>query len=462
MVTESADKSLTYEGLGRPWPAPRKLRWVRFFFTAIWLVYLAQPLDTLASKGHSAWWMAAALTVTTAFCAVFITVVTGWDRHPGWGRLGLVLLFPLAAAFSLMFGGTAAAGSVVWIYVSSASGWVAPNHRAALRATGLVAVCYLLFSWIGHEDVSTTLITLIPVVFVGITMSGIRLQIKLMAELRQAREEVAQLAANEERLRLARDMHDLTGQSLSMVTLKSELAARLLGRLPESAERDRARDEIEQVAAVSRQTLRDIREAISGYRRPTLAVEIITARTALASAGIAAHDDADLTLLSGTFDPDAEAALAWCLREAVTNVVRHSAARNCYVNLTRGDRTLSLQVRDDGKGFPASASARILGSFAQRGPIEAPECATAPVGDASPLGDDAPVGDAMPVGGNGLRGMSERLSVVGGSLELRPDASPGFCLIATVPNVPATASAAPAARAMTARTPGSAGVTVSE
>ena len=109
---------------------------------------------------------------------------------------------------------------------------------------------------------------------------------------------MARLAASQERLRLARDMHDLTGQSLSMITLKSELANRLL-RLPAGPDRDRARDELEQVGAVSRQTLHDIREAISGYRRPTLAVEIITARAALEAAGITPQDDAELTLLSG-------------------------------------------------------------------------------------------------------------------------------------------------------------------
>ena len=160
-----------------------------------------------------------------------------------------------------------------------------------------------------------------------------------------------QLAASEERLRLARDMHDLTGQSLSVITLKSELAARLLSKLPDGPERDRVRDEIEQVAAVSRQTLHDIREAISGYRRPTLAVEVVTARAALESAGIAVDDDSGLILASGTFDPDAEAALAWCLREAVTNVVRHSGAKTCHISLTRRGGTVTLAVRDDGRGL---------------------------------------------------------------------------------------------------------------
>jgi two-component system sensor histidine kinase DesK len=238
-------------------------------------------------------------------------------------------------------------------------------------------------------------------------MIGLRRQIELTQELSRAREEVMQLAASEERLRLARDMHDLTGQSLSMITLKSELAARLLGRLPASAERDRVRDEIDQVAAVSRQTLRDIREAISGYRRPTLAVEIITARTALASAGIAARDDAELTMLSGTFDPDAEAALAWCLREAVTNVVRHSGATNCHISLVRRAGAMALTVRDDGNGHTASGS-----------------WGTQP----------CPAGSTPP--SSGLRGMSERLSAVGGTLEVRPDLHPGFSLTAAVPAAP--------------------------
>jgi two-component system, NarL family, sensor histidine kinase DesK len=454
-VTEVRKQSFAGTGLGllgRPAlssasaeAAPLRNPWrrIRILFSAVWLIYLGQPLATLPGH-HHAWWVAGAVTVTVAFCAVFLAVITGWDKYPVLARWGLAALVLLAGAFTLIFHGEKAGGNVVWIFVSSVSGWAVPNQRAALRAVAGIAACYLFFSWLGHEGLGNTLITLIPVVFVGITMASIRNQLKLGWELRQAREEVARLAATEERLRLARDMHDLTGQSLSMITLKSELAARLLRRLPESTDRDRVLDEITEVAAVSRQTLHDIREAISGYRRPTLAVEIITARAALDSAGIAVHDEAGLTLLSGTFDPEAEAALAWCLREAVTNVVRHSEAGNCCITLTRRGRTLVLEVRDDGKGFPA----------------------------------------VHPLAGNGLRGMSERLSAVGGSLELRPDASPGFRLIATAPQtvlqtapqtvlqtvsqtvpqtVPETASAAvPETVPVTMRAPGPARVTVTE
>jgi two-component system sensor histidine kinase DesK len=403
---------------------PRGWQYLRLLFSAIWLVYLAQPLSTLSGNGHSVGWQAAAIAVTVAFCVAFIIVVTQWDQRPALARWTLWLLFALAATFNLMFRGPNVGGGVVWIYVSSAVGWAAPNRRWAVRAVFGVAACYLFIGWLGHDTLSDMLLVLIPVVFVGITMSGIRVQMKLMWELRQAREEVAKHAASEERLRLARDMHDLTGQSLSTITLKSELAARLLQRLPEGPDRDRVAEEIQQVAAVSRQTLHDIREALSGYRRPTLAVEIITARSALESAGIAPHDDPELTLLSGTFDPDAEAALAWCLREAVTNVIRHSGAKNCFIRLSRHDepRSLSLQVRDDGRGYPGG------------NPAERPGESTA----ASPAASRAEDPSAA---GTGLRGMSERLSAVGGGLELRPGAQ-GFWLVATVPLVPvATATA---------------------
>ena len=401
---------------------PRGWRWLRLLFSAIWLVYLAQPLSTLSGHEHSvacSRWRRSSSPSRSALCSSSRSSSgTSTRRWPG----GAVwLLFPLAAAFNLMFHGVNVGGGVVWIYVSSAVGWAVPDRRWAVRAVFGVAACYLFFGWLGHDDISDMLITLIPVVFVGITMSGFRVQMKLMWELRQAREEVAKHAASEERLRLARDMHDLTGQSLSMITLKSELAARLLERLPEGPDRDRVADEIQQVAAVSRQTLHDIREAISGYRRPTLAVETITARTALESAGIAPHDDPELTLLSGTFNPDAEAALAWCLREAVTNVIRHSGAKNCFIRLSRHDetQTLSLQVRDDGRGCPGEKAA-----------------------DAGREAADPDRPAEIPAGtGTGLHGMSERLCAVGGGLELRPGAQ-GFCLVATVPMAPVVSAAA--------------------
>jgi two-component system sensor histidine kinase DesK len=368
---------------------------------AVWLLYLIGPVVDLLTQHYSVPNQVTGLSIIVVFCTVYLVYVPRWPMQPRHALPGVLALAALAVAACLLFGGTGA--TTLWIFISSATGLLVVNRRHAAVGVLVCTACYLLFCETGHVGSEAMLSNLLPVVFIGMAMIGLRRQLELTAELARAREEVAQLAASEERQRLARDMHDLTGQSLSMVTLKSELAARLLGRLPASADRDRARDEIEQVAAVSRQTLHDIREAISGYRRPTLAVEVITARAVLVSAGIAVEDDPALILASGTFDPDAEAALAWCLREAVTNVVRHSGARHCRISLTSQPDTVALIVSDDGHGY------------------------------AAPIGPGARLAGLIADAGTGLRGMSERLRAAGGSLELRPDGRPGFCLTATVP-----------------------------
>ncbi len=405
MSTTSADRSLLSAGAPERGPLAgyrsRGARIAGILFTGIWLAYLIGPIVDLSTQHYSPVQRAAGLSIMGAFCIIYVVLVPSWPYSPRYAHAGLAALAALAAAACILFGGMGAAS--LWIFVSSASGLLVANHRWAVRVIVAVCACYVFFCYTGHVAKTDFLGNLLPVTCLGLVMIGLRRQLELTSQLRQAREEVAQLAASDERLRLARDMHDLTGQSLSVITLKSELAARLLSRLPGSPERDRVHDEIEQVAAVSRQTLHDIREAISGYRRPTLAVEIITARAALVSAGIDLEDDPALMLASGTFDPDAEAALAWCLREAVTNVVRHSGAKHCHVSLISKPDTVTLVVSDDGHGYapPIGAGARPAGLIADAG--------------------------------TGLRGMSERLRAAGGSLELRPDERPGFCLTATVP-----------------------------
>jgi two-component system sensor histidine kinase DesK len=384
---------------------------MRWFFSAVWLVYLIQPVTDLFGHHHGVAWIAGGLAITVAFCAIYLSVLMYDDEHPRLARYGLVAIAVLAALACAVYGKD---WTPLWIYVSAATGMVlAPaGRRVAMLGILAVGACYAFFSWLSHFGLGSFLAVLLPVVLIGVAMMGFRWQITLMHELAQARETVARLAVNEERLRLARDMHDLTGQSLSMITLKSELAAKRLAKLPSSAERDAVLTELGDIGRVSRQTLHDIREAVSGYRRPTLAIEVITARNALEAAGIGLDDDAELMLRSGTFDPDAEAVLAWCLREAVTNVIRHSRARRCRIRLADRMGELSLEVTDDGRGF------------ADQDP-ENPR-------------------------GSGLHGMSERLSAIGGRLSLAP-AEPGhkdhndhndrgFRLVATVPVATAMAT----------------------
>jgi two-component system sensor histidine kinase DesK len=392
-------------------PGTGSSRW-RYFFSGVWLAYLIQPVADLFHHHHGAAWIAGGIIITIAFCAIYLPVLFLCESRPRLALYGLGALVALASVACLVYGKN---WTPLWIYVSAAGGFVLTSEFGSRRASfGVFAItgCYLLFCWITHLDLGTTLAVLLPVLLIGLAMLGFRTQISLMHELDRARGTVAKLATNEERLRLARDMHDLTGQSLSMITLKSELAAKRLAKLPSSAERDAVLTELGDIGRVSRQTLHDIREAVSGYRRPTLAIEVITARNALEAAGIALDDDAGLTLRSGTFDPEAEAVLAWCLREAVTNVIRHSRARHCRIRLTERMGEVSLEVTDDGRGFSGQDP-------------ENPEDPATPDG----------------AHGSGLRGVSERLSAIGGRLSLGPaDTSGskgpghGFRLVATVPD----------------------------
>jgi two-component system, NarL family, sensor histidine kinase DesK len=372
-------------GTGSPW---------RWFFSGVWLVYLIQPIHDLFGHHHGVLWIAGGLALAISFTVIYVPTVANSADRLNLGRIGLVAIAALAALAAVVYGKE---WTPMWIYVSAATGMVLTTgpdaRRQALRGVLAVGACFVFFSWLTHDDAADFLVVLLPVLLIGLAMMGFRLQMDLMRELAEARETVAKLAADEERLRLARDMHDLTGQSLSMITLKSELAAKRLSRLEPSAERDTILGDLGDIGRVSRQTLHDIREAVTGYRRPTLAIEAITARNALDAADIHLDDDPGLTLRSGTFDADAEAVLAWCLREAVTNVIRHSGAKNCRIRLVDGDGELSLVVSDDGHGFPQANQQE------QRG--------------------------------TGLRGMSERLSAAGGRLSL--GAGQGFKLTATVP-----------------------------
>ena len=150
-------------------------------------------------------------------------------------------------------------------------------------------------------------------------------------KLRVANDEIEHLAKVAERERIARDLHDLLGHTLSLITLKAELARKLVDRDPQ-----RAKQEMQDVEQTSRAALADVREAISGYRGQGLAAELIRARQTLETAGITVDCDASEVPLS----PAQESVLALALREAVTNVVRHAQAQRCSVRLSRDQEAL--------------------------------------------------------------------------------------------------------------------------
>jgi two-component system, NarL family, sensor histidine kinase DesK len=246
-------------------------------------------------------------------------------------------------------------------------------------------------------------------------LAGKRLE--ALATLRQTRAELARVAVAEERLRIARDLHDLLGHSLSLITLKAELSRRMIAADTAGAER-----EIAELEAVARQSLSDVREAVAGYRQPDLAAELGAARQLLAAAGVTCRISVppDLSLPA-----EVDTLLAWAVREGVTNVVRHARATSAAITIASGRDGIAAEISDNGRG-----GAR-------------------PAGTAAPGSGPGP--EPAPRTGSGLAGLGERVRRLGGRLEAGPAGPAGFRLRITIPAsprpAPGRASGEPAAGA---------------
>lgn len=226
-------------------------------------------------------------------------------------------------------------------------------------------------------------------------------------ELRAAREELARRAVEEERLRFSRDLHDLLGHTLSVIVVKSEAARRLAPR-----DMDAALSQVTDIEAVGRQALTEIREAVTGYREGSLAGELDRARSALTAAGV----EASVSRSGPPPDPKTSALLGWVVREAVTNVVRHSGASRCGITVSGSPERVRLTVTDDGGG---SGSHTGCGGG----------------GDTGWVGGGEPGAEVCraPGDGTGLTGLRERLAAAGGTLTAGPGPRGGFRVTAELP-----------------------------
>jgi two-component system sensor histidine kinase DesK len=203
---------------------------------------------------------------------------------------------------------------------------------------------------------------------------------RMNRQLLKANEEIEHLAKLAERERIARDLHDVLGHTLSVITLKSELAGKLIDRDPQ-----RAGKEIREVEEISRQALSDVRDAIRGYHSKGLLAELAQAKSTLETAGVAVRCDAADTLKLPAMQ---EGVLSMAVKEAVTNVVRHAHAHTCSLRLEQRNGSCHLEIEDDGQGGFQSE-------------------------------------------GNGLRGMRERVEMLGGTLTR--DTRTGTRIAITVP-----------------------------
>jgi two-component system sensor histidine kinase DesK len=318
-----------------------------------WLIYLAalgfQPAFE-PSDGVRAWtWVA---VLVAAFLPVYAWTTRTIDRRPFLWRRGPGAVLGLIAIVTLgLVASPANTGATVFlVYASSLAGRVRPRRSAwiliALATVG-VGVAGLLsdvpnpYRFVAFGPV----LALTPILGMASVYEAERSRSN--ERLRMAQDEIERLAAVAERERIARDLHDLLGHTLSTVTLKAELAGRLLERDP-----TRASTEIEDVERISREALAEVRAAVRGYRSRGLQGELANAKLALEAAGV----ELDYFLPDLALRGEAEAVLALALREGVTNVVRHADAERCRVRLDRDGDWLLLEVEDDGVGLPDPAS----------------------------------------------------------------------------------------------------------
>jgi len=347
------------------------------------LLFLIGPVSDLLNDSLPTWHVAVLVGGTALFLVGYLSILPPAPvlaRH-GDGAILTVLAALPVIAIALLLGGAPSSYVALFVYFVAAVGMLLPI-RPALQIIGATALGIVVTGAVLGVSRDALAATVLTVVSIGVLMAAFGRVARANRELKATREELARLAVAEERLRIARDLHDLLGHSLSVIALKSELARRLVEREP-----DRALAEIDDIQAVTRGALADVRRTVQGYRRPSLAEELDGARSALAAAGI------DCELRDGHVElpEDVEAVLAWAVREGATNVIRHSGAQHCAIRVqAEGDRA-ELEIDDDGRAAP----------------------------------DGAP--------GTGLRGLRERAQRVRGEVEagVRPEG--GFRLRLTVP-----------------------------
>lgn len=350
----------------------------------VWLVFVLIPLADALTSRDSGWAKAAVIAAAAVYVGTFLALVVT-RGEPSAGRIGvpaIALMLALSLALTLA---DRASWVTLLIYTASACA-VVLSQRLALSGVVLCTALVTVTQLIDHQPAGGVFGYTVSTAGVGMLMLALADLRAKNRELREARAELAQLAVAQERERFARDLHDLLGHTLSVIALKAELAGRLVLGEPEAAER-----EIAEVHVVARQALGEVREAVSGYRRPTLEGELKGARMALSAAGVRTEVRRDQVAL----DPEVEGALAWAVREGATNVIRHSGARSCAITIESGLDGACVEVLDDGvRGEGAEA-------------------------------------------GHGLTGLAERAGSLGGRLAAGPMPGGGFRLAVTVPLRPA-------------------------
>ncbi len=325
------------------WGRAANWRFRGFFLAALWLVFLSESF-TSAWKLRDSARGDGALLALVAFSVIYVWhfmvsrryaygSMPDQEREPSRFRwLSYASLLTLALLTTALIGQS---GGNTWVFLAVAGLWTMPPMWAYTAGAAL-AISFEVLSrnldgWTRDSSLS------IAIVLAMLAVSSGMLAARRTRDLMLAREENARMAIEEERARLARDVHDILGHSLTVITVKAELAGRLM-----DVDVNRARAEIVSLEALSREALADVRRTVVGFREISLPGELARARQALADAGV----QADVPTAVDAVSADLKELFAWAVREGVTNVIRHAGATRCTVTLGSDD----LRIADDGTG----------------------------------------------------------------------------------------------------------------
>jgi len=350
------------------------------FFPYVFLIYLAMPAFYVAIA--QGWKRIIGIGLLLLFLITYRQLYNSFDKksYTYWLVIQVFVILILAILFNLY-------NIFLGFFTAHFIGWY-KSKRTFYKALGMFAVVIISPLIVQREtlDLQDIYYYGIFILIMFISPFGIRsmsTRMELEKKLDEANEQIKELVKRDERMRIARDLHDHLGHTLSLITLKSQLVHKLI-----SKDTEKAKLETKEIERTSRSALKQVSELVSDMRAITVAEELIESEILLQAAGVSFHFTGDskledVPLLTQNI-------LSMCLKEGVTNVVKHSQAKNCVVHLVKRDGEIELAVCDDGKGL-----------------IETVE------------------------DGNGLKGISERLRLIDGMMKII--SHKGTKLIITVP-----------------------------
>ncbi|MDT7725967.1 MAG: two-component system, NarL family, sensor histidine kinase DesK [Actinomycetota bacterium] len=346
-------------------PQRNPLGWLALM-TAFLLPLVIPATHHLLSAGKPLWWVIFGFALILVYCLCYLLFPLFLRRSRRTNFSFCISMVLVGLALFFFYGNS----PYVIIYATGILVFALPAAWSLIiSGATLLIIAVVLVSTGKLSDSYGDVITVVSVTFTLFMMSRLVFAVRA---LRQANRRIGALAVAAERERMARDLHDILGHSLTTITVKAGLARRVL---ESSGDVERAIVEIRDVEALTRSVLSDVRTTVSENREVSLSTELVGARAALQAAGI----DAELPSAVDNLRPDLQRTFGYVLREAVTNVLRHSGAGRVEVRL--GDTW--MEIEDDGDGTAAAP-------------------------------------------GNGLRGLAERLALVGGTIHAAGRSGGGF------------------------------------